>query len=149
MAIAFTTTLVQAEGKNATGIAVPAEIIAALGSHKRPKVTVNLNGYTYRTTVAAFGDVFMLPVSAAHREAAGVAAGDQVEVTLALDLEPRTVEVPADLAAALEAQEGASAAFAAQPPSRLKEMVRQVEEAKTQETRERRIAAIVAKLGES
>ena len=70
-----------------------------------------LNGYTYRSTVAAYGDVFMLPLSAAHRAAAGVKAGDAVEVTIELDTAPRTVEAPADLAAALAAQPGAAAAF--------------------------------------
>jgi Bacteriocin-protection, YdeI or OmpD-Associated/Domain of unknown function (DUF1905) len=149
MAITFTTTLLKAEGLNATGISVPADVIAALGKQKRPPVKVSLNGYTYRTTVAPYGDVFMLPVSQEHRAAAGVKAGDQVEVTLELDLEPRTVDVPHDLAAALSKKTGATAAFDALSYSRRKEFVRQVEEAKTQETRERRIAKIVAEFGGS
>ncbi|MBA3532066.1 MAG: DUF1905 domain-containing protein [Ardenticatenales bacterium] len=148
MAVTFTTTILQAEGKNATGISVPPDVIAALGPQKRPKVTVRLNGYRYRTTVAPFGDVFMLPVSAAHRDAAGVTAGDQVEVTLDLDVEPRTVEVPEELQAALSAKPDALEAFEALAFSKRKEFVRQVEEAKAEATRERRIAAIVAKLGE-
>ena len=146
MKATFTTTVVQEEGMNATGIPVPAEAVAALGTGKRPKVTVSLNGYTYRTTVAAYGDVFMLPLSAAHRQTAGIKTGDSVEVTIELDLAPRTVEVPADLAAALAAQPRATAAFDALSYTMRKEYVRQVEEAKAQETRNRRIAAIVAKL---
>lgn len=146
MPVTFSTTLIQADGKNATGIQVPADAIAALGSGKKPKVVVRLNGYSYRTTVAAYGDVYMLPVSAEHRGAAGLAAGDPVEVVLDLDTEPRTVEVPADLVAALAAQPGASEAFAALAFSVRKEHVRQVESAKAQQTRERRIAAILAKL---
>jgi hypothetical protein len=148
MKTTFTTALIQADGKNATGIQVPGEAVAALGSTKRPKVVVHLNGYTYRTTVAAYGDVFMLPVSAEHREAAGLRAGDQVEVTLELDQEPRTVTVPDDLAAALAAKPGATAAFDALSYSQRKEHARQVDSAKAEETRQRRIAAIVAKLGE-
>jgi len=148
MKATFTTTVVQAEGKNATGLQVPAEAIAALGKQKRPKVTVSLNGYTYRSTVAAYGDVFMLPLSAEHREAAGVKAGDQVEVTIELDLAPRTVEIPDDLAAALAEKPGATAAFDALSYTMRKEYVRQVESAKAQETRDRRIAGIVAKLTE-
>jgi len=66
MKTTFTTTVVQAEGKQATGLRVPAEAVSALGSHKRPKVVVQLNDYTYRSTVAAYGDVFMLPLSAEH-----------------------------------------------------------------------------------
>ena len=106
----FTTTVTQAEGVNATGLPVPAEAVAALGTKKRPPVKVTLNDYTYSSTVAAYGDVFMLPLAAEHRTAAGVQAGDVVEVTLELDSEPRTVEVPDDLAAAL-AEAGAIAAF--------------------------------------
>ena len=146
MPVTFSTTLLKAEDVNATGIRVPAEAIAALGSGKKPKVVVRLNGYSYRTTVAAYGDVYMLPVSAEHRTAAGLAAGDSVEVTLELDTEPRTVEVPADLAAALASQPGVAEAFDRLAYSARKEHVRQVETAKAQATRERRIAAIEAKL---
>jgi len=146
MKATFTTPVVQAEDSNATGLRVPTEAIAALSAGKRPKVTVSLNGYTYRSTVAAYGDLFMLPLSAEHRAAAGVQAGDQVEVTIALDLAPRIVEVPADLAAALAATPGATAAFAALSYTMRKEYVRQVEEAKAAATRERRIAGILVKL---
>lgn len=143
----FTTTVVQAEGKNATGLRIPVEVIAGLGSSKKPAVIVTIADYTYRSTVAAYsGDVFMLPISQEHRAAAGVKAGDEVEVTLELDTTPRTVEVPDDLAAALAGQPGATAAFDALSYSVRKEHARQVESAKAQETRERRIAGIVAKL---
>jgi hypothetical protein len=145
----FTTTITKAEGLNATGIRVPGEVIAEMGPSKRPKVKITLNGYTYRTTVAPFGDVFMVPLNQEHREAAGVEAGDEVEVTVELDLEPRTVEVPEDLQAALSGKAGALEAFEALAYSKRKEFVRQVNEAKAQETRNRRIAAIVDKLGES
>lgn len=146
MKTTFTTIVEQAEGKQATGLRVPAEAVSAFGTHKRPKVMVYLNGYTYRSTVAAYGDVFMLPLSAEHRTAAGLKAGDQVEVTLELDTEPRTVELPDDLAAALAEHAGAPAAFESLSYSQRKEYVRQVESAKAQETRERRIVGIVAKL---
>ena len=145
----FTTTIQKAEDVNATGIRVPAEVIAALGTQKKPKVKVSLNGYTYRSTVFAYGDVFMLPLSQEHRAAGGFEVGDEVEVTLELDLEPRTVEVPDDLAAALAEKPGATAAFDALSYTMRKEYARQVNEAKAQETRTRRIAGIVAKLGNS
>ncbi|QLQ06248.1 MAG: YdeI/OmpD-associated family protein [Anaerolineae bacterium] len=77
--------------------------------------------------------------------AAGVQAGDQVEVTTELDEEPRTVAVPDDLAAALAAQPGAAAAFERLSYTLRKEYVRQVESAKALETRAR-IAGIVARL---
>ena len=148
MAEKFTTTILKAEGLNATGISVPPAVIAALGTQKRPKVKVSLNGYTYRTTVAPYGDVFMLPVSQEHRQAAGVNAGDQVEVEIEIDTEPRIVEVPDDLAAALAEKPGARAAFDALSYSIRKEHVRQVESSRAQETRDRRIAGIVAKMSD-
>lgn len=138
-------TSVWVEGNN-TALVVPAEVIAALGSSKRPPVVISLAGYSYRSTVAVMGGMFMIPLSKANREAAGVKGGDQVEVTLELDQAPRTVELPEDLAAALETKPGARAAFDAAAPSARKEFVRQVESAKAAETRARRIAAIVEKL---
>lgn len=142
----FIATLIKDDKVNATGISIPPDVVAALGKGKKPAVKVTLNGFTYRSTVSASGDVFMLPVSAEHREAAGLKAGDQVQVTLELDLEPRTVEIPPDLATALEESGGARAAFDALAFSKRKEFVRQVQDAKTQETRQRRIAGIVAKM---
>lgn len=147
MKTTFTTTILKTSDKGVTGIQVPAEVIAALGKGKRPPVKVSLNGYTYQNTVAVMGGVFMLSLSAENRAAAGVKAGEEVEVTLELDTEPRTVEIPADLAAALSQKPGAAAAFDALAFSMRKEYVRQVEDAKAQETRTRRIAGIVAKLG--
>jgi hypothetical protein len=149
MGITFTTKLTKDDEKNATGIPVPADVVAALGAGKRPPVKVTVNGYSYRSTVAGYGDVFMLPVSQEHRKAAGIEAGDDIQVTLELDTEPRTVEVPDDLAAALAGKPGAREAFDALAYSRRKEFARQVEDAKTQETRDRRIAKIVDGLGGS
>lgn len=146
MKTSFRTEVKQEEGMNATGLPVPASAVATLGTGKRPKVVVHLNGYSYRSTVAAYGDVFMLPLAAEHRKAAGVKAGDTVDVTLELDVAPRTVEVPPDLATALAAKEGARTAFDAWSFTNRKEAVRQVETAKAEDTRARRIAAIVAKL---
>jgi uncharacterized protein YdeI (YjbR/CyaY-like superfamily) len=118
-----------------------------MGKGKKPPVKVSIANHTYRSTVAAYGDMFMLPLSAENRQAAGVKAGDNVEVTIELDTEPRTVEVPADLAAALQEKPGAMDAFDALSYTMRKETVRQVESAKAQETRQRRIMKIVAGLG--
>ncbi len=148
MKTTFTTTVLKDKEKSATGLQVPPDTIAALGSGKKPKVKVSLNGYTYRTTVAVMGDVFMLSLSAENREAAGVKAGDTVDVTLELDTEPRTVDVPDDLAAALN-DRGVMVEFEGLSYSARKEYVRQVESAKAQETRNRRIAGIVEKFGDS
>ena len=141
----FQTTLLLA-GKTATGIVIPPEVVESLGAGKKPAVLVTINGYTYRNTVAVMGREFMVGVSAEHRAAAGVAAGDVLDITLELDTAPRLVEVPEDLAAALAAKSGARAAFDALSTSIRKEHVRQVESAKAAETRQRRIESIVAKL---
>jgi hypothetical protein len=87
---------VELGGKTATGIPVPAEVVAALGSHKRPAVRVTLGAHSYRSTVAPMGGRFMFPVSAENRAGAGVAAGDEVDVELELDTEPRELAVPPD-----------------------------------------------------
>jgi antitoxin component of MazEF toxin-antitoxin module len=104
--ITFTTTIRQDEGKNTTGIAVPAEVIQKLGTSKKPAVKVSIGNYTYRSTVAVRGNEFMVSLSAENRAGAGVKGGDAVEVAIELDTEPRTVEVPADLAAALTEKQG-------------------------------------------
>jgi bacteriocin resistance YdeI/OmpD-like protein/uncharacterized protein DUF1905 len=148
MGVTFTTTVLQAEDVNATGLVVPPEAVTELGSGRNPKVKVTVNGYTYRGTVQVSNGRFMLSLNAQNREAAGVKPGETVAVTLELDTEPRTVEVPADLKAALAARAGALESFEALSYSKRKEFVRQVEEAKAQETRNRRISGIVAQMGE-
>jgi hypothetical protein len=140
-AITFHTTILRT-GRNTAGIQVPEEIIAKLGSSKRPLVCVTIKEYTYRSAVAVMGGKFMVGVSAENRQAAGVQGGEELDVTIELDLEPRTVEVPTDLKTALT-KAGAMKAFENSAPSMRKEHVRQVEEAKAQETRQRRIAKIV------
>jgi antitoxin component of MazEF toxin-antitoxin module len=137
-------TTVKAIGNN-TGIEVPEQNMTELGTSKKPAVSVNLSGYKYQSTVAVMAGKFMIPLSAAHRTAAKLKGGDAITVTLELDLEPRGVELPEDLAAALEASD-VMAAFEKSAPSKRKEFVRQVMDAKTQETRERRIEKVVTQL---
>lgn len=141
--ITFTTTIFKDDTLNATGIGVPDDVVAALGGGKRPKVVVTIGGHSYRTTGAVMDGQVMLPLNQANRQAAGVEGGQTVDVTVQLDTAPRTVDVPEDLAAALAAKPGATAAFDALAPSTRKEHVRQVTSAKAQETRDRRIAKIV------
>jgi len=147
MAITFKTVLHKDDSLNATGIEVPADVITALNKGKKPPVKVTVNGFTYQSTVAVMGGAYMIPLSQERRAAAGVEAGEEIEVTLELDTEPRTVEVPDDLAAALAAKPGARQAFDKLAYSVRKEHVRQVESAKAAETRTRRITNIVEKLG--
>ena len=141
----FTTKLMQGDAKNVVGIVVPPEVVAALGAGKRPPVTVTINGYTYRNTIAVMGELFMVGVAAEHRREAKVSGGDTVEVDIQLDAAPRTVDVPPDLAKAL-ADSGATAAFAALSFTYRKEHVRSVNDAKAPETRLRRIQGVIDKV---
>jgi hypothetical protein len=141
----FRTTILQG-GKTATGIEVPDDVMAALGSGKRPAVTVTVNGYSYRSTVASLGGKSMIGLSAEHRAGAGVAGGDEVEIDLELDTAPRVVTVPDDLAAALEAEPAARTTFERLSYSNKSWHVVQVTGAKTEETRQRRIARSVETL---
>ncbi len=137
---------IQLDGKTATGVRVPDDVVAALGGGNRPQVRVTLGGYSYQTSVARMGGEFKFPVSAAVREAAGVAAGDEVVVQIELDSAPREVVVPADLAAALEHDPDAKQAFDRMSYSGRKRHVLAVDGARTDETRQRRIARVLAEL---
>jgi Bacteriocin-protection, YdeI or OmpD-Associated/Domain of unknown function (DUF1905) len=139
---------IEQSGKTATGIEVPAKIVASLGSNKHPKVRVTINGFTYRSSVASMGGRFMLGVSATVREGAGVAGGDQVDVDIELDTEPREVAVPPDLAAALKRDAEAKRVFESLSYSKKQRFVLPIEDAKTAETRERRVAKAVEALRE-
>lgn len=147
VAMKFRTTIART-GKNTTGIEVPPAVLDELGAGKRPPVAVTVNGYTYRTTVGQMDGVPMISLSAANRAAAGVEGGDEVDVEVSLDTAPRTVEVPADFAAALDAEPAARATFDALSNSNKSWHVLQITGAKTEETRQRRIAKQVSSLGE-
>jgi len=138
---------VQLDGKTATGIRVPEEIVAALGGGNRPRVRVTLAGYSYQTTVARMRGEFVFPVSAAVREQAGVAAGDEVEVGIELDdTAPRQLDVPVELAAALERDPAVRKTFERLSYSNKKRHVRAVAGAETEETRQRRLGKILDEL---
>lgn len=132
----FTAT-VEASGKTATGIEVPADVVEKLGAGKRPPVRVTINGYTYRTSIGVMGGRCLIPVSADVRKAAGVAAGDELDVDLDLDTAPRVLAVPADLAQAMDPD--TRRFFDSLSYSRRQRFVLPIEQAKTPETRQRRI----------
>lgn len=142
----FRTTIVQT-GKTATGIPVPPDIVSSLGTSKRPAVCVTINGYTYRSTVAPMGGEFWLPVSAEVRGHAGVASGDEVEIGVELDTEPRTMDVPDELAVAL-ATASVRPQFDSLSYSNQRRIIEPILSAKTEETRQRRIEKAVASFQE-
>ncbi|WIB13619.1 YdeI/OmpD-associated family protein [Curtobacterium sp. MCPF17_052] len=141
----FTTTVLQAR-VNATGLPVPPEVIEALGSGGSPAVVVTIDGgYTYRSTVGVMGGQALVPLSAEHRTASGIVAGQTVTVSLEVDTLPRTVDMPDDLDQALTAA-GVRAAFDTLSASRQRALVDPVAQAKAPETRARRVAKAVESL---
>jgi hypothetical protein len=143
----FHTTILQS-GRTATGIEIPEEIVTALGGGRRPAVTVTINGFTYRSTVAVMGGAYMVGVNADNRAGAGVKGGDEVDVDIELDTAPREVAVPAELAAALDAEPAARRTFDGLSNSNKSWHTYQVENAKSDETRQRRIAKSIEALRE-
>ncbi len=139
--VSFTTTL-SSFGNN-TGIEVPSELVETLGGGKRPAVVVNVNGYEYRNTVAVMGGKYLVSVSAAVRKATGLAGGDPIDVTLTLATGPRAVDVPDEFKAALDREPTAAAFFANLSNSLQRYHADQITGAKTDETRDRRIAKAV------
>jgi hypothetical protein len=135
-------------GKTATGIEIPAKIVEALGSGKRPPVRMTINGYTYRSTVAVMGGKFMVGVSAQVREAAKVAGGDTVDVTIELDQAPREATVPPELAKALAKHPAAKRRFDNLSYSKKRLYTLPIEKAKTAETRQRNLDKAIKALTE-
>jgi hypothetical protein len=143
----FHTTILQGD-KTATGIRIPEEIMAGLGSGKKPPVRITINGHGYRSSVASVDGRPIVGISAENRAGAGVAGGDEVDVDLELDTAPREVTVPADLAKALDAEPAARRTFDGLSYSNKSWHTLQVEGAKSDETRQRRIARSVEALRE-
>ncbi len=137
-------------GKNNTGIVVPPEVVEALGAGKKPAVTVTVNGFTYRSTVASMGGRYLISVSAERRAATGIRSGvegQEVDVDLELDTAPREVEVPDDVRAALDSDAAALAAYKTLSYSMQNRHVLSITEAKTEATRQKRIHTMITALG--
>ena len=130
---------IETEGSG-TFVDVPLDVPAVFGRARARRRHVD--GHAWRSTSCATATATSCR-STAPTEAAGVAAGDTVSVALASDDAPRTVEVPDDLAAALDAAPGARAAFDARSFSHRREWVEWVSGAKRPETRERRVRGVV------
>lgn len=126
-------------GKTATGIEVPADVMTALAAGKKPAVKVTLNGYAYRSSIATVDGKPMIGVSADVRSAVGVSAGEVVDVELELDTEKRFVTLPPELADLLAADPAARAAYDKLSYSNQRRIVEPIDQTKSPETRQRRI----------
>jgi hypothetical protein len=141
----YKTTLLQ-EGSTCA-IVVPFDPKEVFGKVRAP-VKVTLNGYTYRSTIAAMGGQFLIPLRKSNREAAGLQGNETLEVRLDLDEEKREIQPPADLAKALKAAPPAWDRWLELSYSHQREHATAIEESKKPETRARRIEAAVKALGE-
>lgn len=113
----------------------------------RPRVVGTINGIEYRSRLAAYGGHTYLGLTREVREAAGIEVGDEIEAVLRSDDEPRQVNVPAELVAALTcAEPDVRARFDDLAISHRREYAQWVGEAKRQETRERRAARAIEML---
>ena len=139
----FTVTIVR--NGPACFIPLPFDPKAVFGKVRAP-VKVTLNGFTYRSTIAAMGGPPCIPLRKSHREAAGLEGDETVEVRLELDTGKREVTPPRDLVAALKARPLAFERWKALSYSHQREHVEAIEDAKKAETRARRIAAAVGAL---
>ncbi|MFF0636650.1 YdeI/OmpD-associated family protein [Nocardia sp. NPDC004151] len=128
------------------GLEVPPEVVEALGGGARPPVTITLNGHSWKSRVAILRGRNLLGLSNANRKAAGVEIGDEVEVEVRLDSEPRVIVEPDDFTQALDADPAARAAYDNLSHSRKREHVHAIESAKKPETRQRRIEKAIATL---
>jgi hypothetical protein len=147
MSETFRATIVQT-GKTACGIQVPGSVVDALGGSKRPAVVVTVDGYTYRSTVAPMGGEWWVGVNSDHRAASGLKAGDEVQVTLELDTAPRELEVPPELAMALDADPVARAFFDGLSYSNKRVFTLSVEGTSNPETKARRVDKAIALMRE-
>jgi Bacteriocin-protection, YdeI or OmpD-Associated/Domain of unknown function (DUF1905) len=142
----FTGTLQDSGTGGGRWIEVPFDAKEVFGQ-ARPPVRGTVNGTPLRTRLAAYGGRTYLGLRAEIRAAAGIDVGDSFAVELAVDTEPREVVVPDDLAAALAQDPAAGEAFATMSFTHRREYVRWVEEAKRPETRARRVAGTVERVG--
>jgi hypothetical protein len=147
--VTFEATVIRPDGTGSgTFVVVPLDIRALFG-RARPPVRVTINDYTWRSTIAVYGGQPHIGIAREHREAAGIAPGDRISVSLESDEEPRVVELPADLAAGIAADADVAARFERMPYTHRLEYARWIEEARRPETRARRIEAAVQRIRES
>ena len=130
---------------NHAAIEIPDAELAKLGGNKRAPLKVTVHGHTYQSTAAVMDGKCLVVFPTRDRRASGAKGGDTLMVTLELDDGYRHVDVPAELADALNAND-LRKTYDAQNYSTRKEYARQVREAKADDTKQRRIAKIIDEL---
>lgn len=140
MAVTYTT-VVLGFGNHAA-IEIPDDILEKLGANRRAPLKITINKYTYQSTATGMQGKCLVVFPQKDRAAAQVEAGDKVTVTLELDSGHREVEMPQELTDALR-KEKLTKIFDSLSYSKRKEFARQVGDAKTEETRARRIDKVL------
>lgn len=130
---------------NHASIEIPEKNLREIGGNRRAPLKVTINGYTYQSTATGVDDKCMVVFPMRDREASGAATGDRITVTLELDSGYREIEVSAALSDALDIN-GLSKVFHELTYSKRKEFARQVSDAKSDETRARRIRNVITDL---
>jgi hypothetical protein len=141
----FTWTL-ESQGGNNTGFIVPEDVVLAFGRGRRVPISVTIGDFSYRTTIVSMRGRFLFGVNAEQRKATGLQAGDEVTLTIEADDAPREVELPPELAAALDADPAAKAAFEKLSFTNRKEAARSIADAKAEDTKARRLAKVLESL---
>lgn len=136
----------QSTGGNTAGFEIPDAVVTELGGGGRPKVVVRVNDFEFRSSIARMGGRYLLGMSQDRRQAAGITPGQVLDLEISLDTQERTIDVPADLAAALAAEPAARATFDGLSFSNQRYHVDQINAAKASATRERRIAKAIETL---
>ena len=134
------------DGRTATGITVPPEIIESLGAGKRPAVVVTINGCSFPTTIGSMNGLAKIPLSAERRRLIGAEAGDALSVSVVLDDAPVEPEVPRELTEALSTDRASQEFFASLTTSQRKGFIASIDGAKSADTRQRRVEKVVAAL---
>jgi hypothetical protein len=143
----FRTTILGGD-KTAAGIEIPTEVVEGLAAGKKPPVRVTIDGHTYRSSIATVNGAPMVGVTMEFRKATGLKAGDEVDVEIEVDTEKREVTVPPELAAVLDAEPDARRFFEGLSYSNKRRIVMPIDDAKTPETRQRRIDKAIASVRE-
>jgi hypothetical protein len=137
-------TVVIGSGNHAS-LEIPDDNLAEIGGNRRAPLKITINGYTYQSTATGVDGKCMVVFPMRDREAASTSAGELVTVTLELDDGYRNVDIPTTLENALKTN-GLDVVFHDLTYSKRKEFARLVNDAKTDETRLRRIEKIIAEL---
>lgn len=141
----FKTELLKSGDSEATWIELPFDVQEVYGA-KRANVKVWINGAEYRGSAVRMGsECYMVGIPKAYRDAAGIKAGDRVEVVMERDDDPRTVTLPDDLAQAID-KAGVRGAWDSLSFTRQKESVRDVHGTKGAELRAKKVQKIVTML---